>query len=321
MTAAKVHFESDLDSSALRNRRIGIIGYGSQGRAQALNLRDSGLAPRIGVRAGKSRERASTDGFAPVDVAEISSSCDVLMLLVPDEIQPALCRDSIFPNVREDTSVGFATGFCVHFGLVTAPPRTSFFLVAPKGPGDVLRQRFVQGSGIPALVASLEGDRASLALALAYAKAIGCGRAGVIETSFREEAVADLFGEQCVLVGGLAELMKNAFDALVARGYSPEVAYIECIHEVEYMAGLISKVGLAGLEDRISSTAYYGGATRGARVLGPDVRHRLDLVLDEIENGQFSREFLKYVEARRRLVPPGDGATAIEQARSRLRSD
>jgi ketol-acid reductoisomerase len=319
VTAAKVYFEPDLDTSILTGKQIGIIGYGSQGRAQALNLRDGGFAPQIGVRPGKSREQACADGFAPIGVAETCRACDILVLLVPDEAQPSLCRESIFPNVGEGAFIGFATGFCVHFGLIAPPEGTRLFLAAPKGPGDTLRKRFTAGGGIPALVASLEGDREGLAVARAYAKAIGCGRAGVIETTFREEAVADLFGEQCVLVGGLAELMKTAFDVLVARGYSPEVAYIECIQEVEYMAALISKVGLASLKDKISSTAYYGGATRGGRVIDPDVRRRLGLILDEIENGEFGREFLRYIGTGGHKELAAPDTAMIERARSNLR--
>jgi len=319
VTSAKVHFERDLDTSILHGKQIGIIGYGSQGRAQALNLRDSGFTPQIGIRPGKSREQASADGFVPVEVAEACRTCNVIVLLVPDEVQPSLCRESIFPNVADGALIGFATGFGVHFGLIAPPRGIRFFLAAPKGPGEILRRRFKDGGGIPALVASLEEDREGLAVAMAYAKAIGCGRAGVIETTFREEAVADLFGEQCVLVGGLAELMKAAFDVLVRRGYSPEVAYIECIQEVEYMAALMSRVGLASIKDKISSTAYYGGATRGGRIIDADSRNRLGLILDEIENGEFGREFLRYVEAGSRQEQLVQDTAILERARSNLR--
>jgi ketol-acid reductoisomerase len=317
--AAKVYFEPDLDTSILRGKQVGLIGYGSQGRAQALNLRDGGFSPRIGVRPGQSLERAVADGFAPTGVAEVCRASDVIMLLVPDEAQPALCQDSVFPNLRDGAFLGFATGFSVHYGLVAAPRGVSFFLTAPKGPGETLRRRFKDGGGIPALVASLGDDRDGLLVARAYAKAIGCGRAGVIETTFREEAVADLFGEQSVLVGGLTELMKAAFDVLVARGYAAEVAYIECIQEVEYMAALISKVGLAGLKSKISSTAYYGGSTRGPRVISPDVKRRLGVILDEIEHGEFGKEFLRYVESKVSEGPTPEDVAAIERARSGLR--
>jgi ketol-acid reductoisomerase len=267
VTVAKVLLDADLDWSPLLSKQTGIIGYGSQGRAQALNLRDSGFSPLIGIRRGKSFDRAAADGFKVLPVEEVARACDVVMLLTPDETHRDVCTTSIFPHSRPGVFIGFATGFGVHFGLVRPPEEVRCFLAAPKGPGHVLRRRFETGGGIPALVASSGEDRDALLVARAYAKAIGCGRAGVIETSFREEAVADLFGEQCVLSGGMIELMRAAFEVLVKRGFTPEVAYIECVSEVEYMASLISRVGLAELGNHISSTAFYGGRTRGSRIV------------------------------------------------------
>ena len=318
MTKPAILTDSQIDASPLDQKQIGIIGYGSQGRAQVLNLRDSGFHPIVGVRKGKSFDRARADGLSPVSVVAAAASSDIVMVLVPDESQPEVCRAEIVPHLRPGTFVGFAAGFTVHFGLVEIPPTFKVVLVAPKGPGEVLRKRFLDGTGIPALVAALEADKTALAVALAYAKAIGCGRAGVITSSFREEAIADLFGEQCVLTGGLIELMKAAFRVLVARGYSPEVAYIECISEVEYMASLITRVGLADLEDHVSSTAYYGGVTRGRRLIDRAVRRKLSQVLDEIESGRFLEEFVEYARAGGRLEDPSE-MTELERARDRLK--
>jgi ketol-acid reductoisomerase len=294
----RILFESDLSTSALKTRQIGIIGYGSQGRAQSLNLRDSGFVPLIGIRPGPSFDAASQDGFSPTRPADAASGSDIIMVLTPDETHADICNNHIFPAAAEGTHIGFAAGFTVHYGVVRMPEGLHPIMVAPKGPGHVLRRRFLSGGGIPALVAAQGDDAEGLEIAKAYAKALGCARAGVVETTFREEAVADLFGEQTVLCGGLVELMKTAFDILVDRGYTPEVAYIECIAEVEYIASLISKVGLADLAGHISSTAFYGGTSRGVRVVGADIRERLEGILDEIENGHFYEEFRGYAQGR-----------------------
>jgi ketol-acid reductoisomerase len=237
------------------------------------------------------------------------------MVLTPDETHAEVCERYIFPAAPEGAYVGFAAGFTVHYGVVHMRDGLHAILVAPKGPGRVLRQRYSEGGGIPALVAAEDGDPGGLEVAKAYAKALGCARVGVAETSFREEAVADLFGEQSVLCGGLTELMKTAFDVLVDRGYAPEVAYIECIAEVEYIASLISRVGLENLGRHISSTAYYGGSTRGRRAVGGDVRERLEGMLDEIESGGFYEEFRRYTEGRSPVPPERERLRRIERAR------
>lgn len=316
MTATKVLFEGDLDISVLSRKQIVLVGYGSQGRAQAMNLRDGGYSPIVAVREGASRRCAIADGFQPQEMGDAVSRADVVVLLTPDETHADICARWVVPDARKGLFLGFATGFGVHFGLVDLPDWLRVFLAAPKGPGPVLRARFEAGGGIPALVASLHGDRDEIAVAMAYARAIGCGRAGVVRTTFREEAVADLFGEQCVLAGGMVELMKSAFEVLVKRGFTPEVAYIECISEVEYMASLISRVGIAGLEANISSTAFFGGATRGPRVVDRAVRARLEGMLAEIEDGSFVTEFRKYVaEGKPSLGVAGD-LGGMERARS-----
>ncbi|MFZ1947372.1 MAG: ketol-acid reductoisomerase [bacterium] len=319
MTDTKVLFEGDLELSALSRKQIVLVGYGSQGRAQALNLRDSGCSPIVAVREGKSRRQAVADGFRPEEMGEAVSRADVVVLLTPDETHSDVCARWVVPNARKGMFLGFATGFGVHFGLVDLPDWLRVFLAAPKGPGPVLRARFEAGGGIPALVASLHDDREELAVAMAYARAIGCGRAGVVRTTFREEAVADLFGEQCVLAGGMVELMKSAFEVLVRRGFTPEVAYIECVSEVEYMASLISRVGIAGLEANISSTAFFGGATRGPRVVDGAVRARLEGMLAEIEDGSFVREFQKYVAGGKPSPVSGADLGGLESARSKFK--
>jgi ketol-acid reductoisomerase len=281
-----------------------------------LNLRDSGVTVLVGVRPGPSFERAHQDGFGPTSPITVVRDADLVMVLTPDETHAEVCKRYVFGHARDGTHIGFAAGFSIHFGVVRPPRGLRPIMVAPKGPGSVLRASYESGRGIPAMVAAAEGDFDGLELARAYAVALGCGRAGIVTTTFREEAIADLFGEQCVLCGGLTELMRAAFDTLVDRGYAPEVAYIECVAEVEYIASLISRVGLAGLGDHISSTAAYGGATRGPRIFSPELRERLNHVLDEIEDGRFYEEFRK----------PGTGSMgrthyrevfqAIERARS-----
>jgi len=317
---ARILFEADLTASALDTRQIAIIGYGSQGRAQAMNLRVSGFPPLIGLRPGPSFEAASRDGFDPAAPGDVASDADVIMVLTPDETHAEVCERWIFPAAAEGAHVGFAAGFTLHYGVVDMRKGLHPIMVAPKGPGRVLRDRFQRGGGIPAMVAARSDDPEGLEIAKAYALALGCARAGVIETTFREEAVADLFGEQTVLCGGLAELMKTAFDTLVDRGYAPEVAYIECIAEVEYISSLISRVGMEDLENHISSTAFYGGSTRGPMVVGPGIRKRMEDVLDEIESGRFYEEFRKRTKAGTKSRAANEGLERIEGARRAFRS-
>jgi ketol-acid reductoisomerase len=317
VTGKKILFDSDLDTSVLHGKQIALIGYGAQGLAQAHNLRDSGFTPLIGSRKGKSFEKAKEDGFETMPIAEAAAKSDIAMVLTPDETHQKICEEVVFPNLTGGGIVGFGAGFTVHSGLVTVPAeRLTAILVAPKGPGRVLRDRYLKGSGIPALVAAQDDRGIGLDVAMGYAKALGCGRAGVVKTTFREEAIADLFGEQCVLSGGMIELMKAAFDVLVDRGYSPEVAYIECIAEVEYMASLISSIGLEGLDDHISSTAYFGGATRGRRIIDEGSREKLASVLDEIENGEFLEEFKRFARESKRAPLRTLASEALKQARS-----
>lgn len=279
-----------LSGVSLNDLRIGILGYGSQGRAQALNLRDSGITPLVSVREGRSKKIAIEDGFDVVSPEELACQCDLVMVLVPDEIQGEICSQKIFPYLRCGAAIGFAAGFSVFSGLVKVPEDKRGLLVAPKGPGEILRKRYLAGDGLPCLVASLNSDRSLLDLAKQYASAIGCGKI-CIETTFAEEAIADLFGEQCVLAGGMIELMKAAFGILVSKGFDPRIAYIECIAEVEYMAALVSKAGLKDLSSNISSTAWYGGSTRGRRLIDDKIKQKMEEILEEIVSGKFSEEF------------------------------
>lgn len=318
MTDQRIFSEKDLDTSALGGKQIAIIGYGSQGRAQALNLKDSGYSPLIGLRPGRSFDKAGGDGFTPVAVADAAEKSDIIMMLTPDESQPEVLGSMVLPLARPGSFIGFAAGFTVHFGLVEIPKAYRAFLVAPKGPGEILRRRYRQGGAIPALVASAGDDPVAMEVALAYAKAIGCGKAGVIKTTFAEEAIADLFGEQCVLTGGMIELMRTAFGVLVERGYTPEVAYIECISEVEYMASLISRVGVTRLAEYVSSTAFYGGQTRGRRIIDDGVRARLSGILDEIESGKFFEEFQARLECGGALGARRSDSDMLEKAKNGL---
>lgn len=301
---------------SLSDLRIGIVGYGSQGRAQALNLRDSGITPLISVREGRSKQIAIEDGFHVVPPEDLAGQCDLVMVLVPDEIQGEVCSQKIFPYLRSGASIGFAAGFSVFSGMVKVPEDKRGLLVAPKGPGEILRKRYLEGDGLPCLVASLNSDRSALDLAKQYASAIGCGKV-CIETTFAEEAIADLFGEQCVLAGGLIELMKAAFGILVSKGFDPRIAYIECIAEVEYMAALVSKVGLKNLRSNISSTAWYGGSTRGKRLIDDKVKDKMKEILDEIVSGKFSEEF-RFIGRPDLTVDQIEELDIIEAARRQL---
>ncbi len=303
---------------SLSGKRIGILGYGSQGRAQALNLRDSGFSPLIGSRPGKSCNIASRDGFHVTSLEDTVSQSDIVMVLLPDDVHGEVCKDVVFPNLKVDARIGFAAGFSVHFGMVKPPEPRHVFLVAPKGPGEILRKRYLEGSGIPALIAALENDEASMEIARDYACAIGCDRAAIIETSFEEEATADLFGEQCVLVGGMIELMKAAFKVLTERGYPPEIAYIECIAEVEYMASLINRLGMEDLAKHISSTAYFGGTTRGKVLINEGVVTKMRKILEEIESGTFFEEFAAYLRTGKKLDVDNEELGEIERAKKRL---
>ncbi len=289
-------FEADEVSLApLAGARVAVLGYGNQGRAQALNLRDSGVAVVVGARAGgEGAARAAADGFPALPLAEAAAVGDVVMLLVPDELQGPLHREIIRPALRPGAALGFAHGFAVAFGQIAPEAGRPCFLAAPKGQGDMLREAYRAGGGLPGLLAVSDGSPAGTwELAAAYAKAAGFLRGGGYATTFREECVTDQFGEQAVLCGGLLELLRGAFETLTARGYGAESAYFECVHEVKLIADLLHRHGVDGLQRLISRTAAYGGATRGPRVIGPESRAAMARLLDEIESGAFAREYLE----------------------------
>jgi ketol-acid reductoisomerase len=291
----RVYHDEDISPAPLEGAVVAVLGYGSQGRAQALNLRDGGVAVTVGLRPGSaSRRRAAEDGLDAVEPADAVTDASFVAVLVPDEVQAAVVRDDVTPNLRAGAAVIFAHGGPVHFGDVALPAGADVVLVAPMGPGRLLREYFVAGRGLNAKAAvAQDATGQAWPRALAYARALGCGRAGVIATTFAEEAKLDLFSEQAVLCGGVPALAEAAFETLVAAGYPPALAYIECVREIKYVADLMFEYGLEGMRRRISSTALYGGATRGPKIIGPEVRQALQDILKAIEDGSFVAEMKK----------------------------
>ena len=287
------YHETDADLKDLSGKTIAVIGYGSQGRGQSLNLKDSGLNVIIGIRAGKSRDLAKKDGFATYDVAEAAKKADVIMILVPDETQAAVYKAEIMPYLTENKCLMFSHGFNIHFGQIVPPANVDVIMVAPKGPGHMVRRTYEEGKGVPALIA-IEQDHTGNAkkFALAYAKGIGATRAVVLETTFREETETDLFGEQAVLCGGVASLVKAGFQTLVEAGYQPEIAYFECFHELKLIVDLMYKGGLKYMNYSVSDTAEYGGYTRGQRVINEQSLDEMEEILGEIQDGSFAKEWI-----------------------------
>jgi ketol-acid reductoisomerase len=285
--------DANIRTAALRDKRVAVIGFGSQGRAQALNLKDSGYDVVVGARRnGASWVNAERAGLTVHDVAAAVRVAEVVMLLIPDETQPEVYAHDIAPHLQPRAYLGFAHGFAVHFRKLVPGADVNVFLIAPKGIGPMVRQQYQAGGGVPALLAVHQdpaGDTRDIALA--YAGAIGCGRAGIVETTFREETETDLFGEQSVLCGGLTELIRAGFETLVDAGYAEELAYFECLHEVKLIADLIHERGIAGMRAAISRTAAYGDLTRGRRIIGSATRQAMREVLAEIQSGQFAREW------------------------------
>ncbi|MFP4976330.1 ketol-acid reductoisomerase [Paenibacillus sp. CN-4] len=291
--AVTTYYEQDADLSVLKGKTIAVIGYGSQGHAQAQNLRDSGLQVVIGLREGKSFETAKNDGFEVLPVAEAVSRADVVQILMPDETQAAVYKNEIEPNLKSGAALMFSHGFNVHFGQIVAPKDADVLLVAPKSPGHMVRRTYVEGFGVPGLIA-IEQDATGRAkeIGLAYAKGIGCTRAGVIETSFREETETDLFGEQAVLCGGVTALIKAGFETLTEAGYAPEMAYFECLHEMKLIVDLIYEGGMATMRDSISNTAEYGDYVTGPRIVTDETKKAMKAVLADIQQGKFARDFI-----------------------------
>ncbi len=321
----QVYRDTDARPQCLRNKRIAIIGYGSQGHAHALNLRDSGHQVHIGLPAtSRSREAACEAGFEVYEVPEAVAQADVVMILIPDERQPETFTRDIAPHLRAGAYLAFAHGFAIHFGRIVPPTGCNVFLVAPKGPGHLVRRQYAAGSGVPCLIAVHQdpsGDTRDIALA--YAAGIGGGRAAILETTFREETETDLFGEQAVLCGGLSELLRNGFETLVAAGYAPEMAYFECVHEVKLIVDLIYERGLTGMRSSISNTAEYGDYTRGPRVVGPQARAAMQAILAEIQSGAFAEEWMTESAAGQpnmRRWREQAGTHQVEQVGQRLRA-
>jgi len=289
----KKYYESDADLSVFDGKRIAVIGYGSQGRGQARNLKDSGLDVIIGLRQGKSWSLATADGFKVYPVPEAVRMADIVQILLPDESQGGVYRDEIRPHLIAGKCLMFSHGFNIHFGQIVPPPDVDVIMVAPKGPGALVRRTYEEGKGVPALIAIHQNATGNAqALALGYAKGIGATRAVVIETTFREETETDLFGEQAVLCGGITSLIKAGFETLVEAGYAPEMAYLEVLHETKLIVDLIYEGGFTKMRNSISNTAQYGDLTRGPRVIGPEVYLAMQEILREIQSGEFAREWM-----------------------------
>jgi len=300
----KIYKDEDADISILKDKVIAVLGYGSQGHAHALNLRDSGLNVIVGLRKdGRSYEKAKEHGFEPVSVREACEKGDLIMILLPDQNQPQVYKEEIEPALKSGKMLLFAHGFNIHYNQIVPPKDVDVAMVAPKGPGHLVRREFEKGAGVPCLLAiHQDATGNAFAKALAYAKGIGGTRAGVIETTFKEETETDLFGEQVVLCGGVSALIKAGFETLVEAGYQPEVAYFECLHELKLIVDLIYEGGLSFMRYSISDTAEYGDLTRGTRIINDEVRAEMKKILKEIQSGEFAREWILENQAGRPVL-------------------
>jgi ketol-acid reductoisomerase len=321
---AKIYYDSDADLSLLKDKTIAIIGYGIQGRGQALCLRDSGLRVVVSELEGTPNfEQGKLDGFIPVSASQAAGTADIIQILTQDHVQAKVYNESIKPNLKKGKALCFSHGFNIRFKQIKPPKNVDVFMVAPKGPGALVRRMYEEGKGVPSLVSVYQnatGD--ALKLALAYAKAIGATKAGVIETTFAEETETDLFGEQAVLCGGVTELIKAGFDTLVEAGYQPEIAYFEVLHELKLITDLIQETGISGMRRRVSNTACYGDLTRGPMIINERTRKTMKKLLKDIKSGRFAREWIKENETGRqnfnRLLKNGD-EHPIEEVGRRLR--
>ncbi len=294
MGELKVYYDKDADMGLLKSRTVAVVGYGSQGHAQAQNMRESGLNVIVAERPGSPNHKlAQEHGFEVMTAAEAAAKADVIQILTPDEIQAKVYQAEIAPQLKAGKALVFSHGFNIHFNCIQPPAEVDVYMVAPKGPGHLVRSVYAEGGGVPCLIA-VHNDASGKArqLALAHASAVGGGRAGIIETTFKDETETDLFGEQAVLCGGLCELMTAGFETLVEAGYPEEMAYFECLHEVKLIVDLVYKQGLAGMRQSISDTAEYGDFSRGKRIITEETRAEMRRMLKEIQNGEFAREWL-----------------------------
>jgi ketol-acid reductoisomerase len=299
--SVNIYYDDDADLSIIQGRKVAVIGYGSQGHAHSLSLRDSGVDVRIGLPEGsKSRQKAQDEGLQVGTPAEVSAWADLIMILAPDTKQRFIYSQDIAPNLKDGDAIFFGHGFNIRYELIKPPANVDVAMVAPKGPGHLVRRQFVDGKGVPALIAvEQDATGGAKALALSYAAGIGGARAGVIETTFKEETETDLFGEQAVLCGGAAALVQTGFEVLTEAGYAPEIAYFECLHELKLIVDLMYEGGIANERFSISDTAEYGDLTRGPRVITPAVKEEMKKILGEIQDGSFAREWVAEDDAGR----------------------
>jgi ketol-acid reductoisomerase len=321
----RMYYEKDADRNLIANRPVAIIGYGSQGHAHALNLRDSGLDVLVGLRKdSSSRGKAEAAGLVVTDIATAAQEASIVMILLPDTEQPAVYESEIAPNLTPGDALGFAHGFNIRYDTIAPAPGVDVFMCAPKGPGHLVRRTYTAGGGVPSLIAvAADPSGTAMGIALAYADALGATRAGVLETTFDEETETDLFGEQVVLCGGLTALVTAGFETLVAAGYTPESAYFECLHEMKLIVDLMYEQGISGMRYSISTTAEYGDLTRGPRIISDAVREEMRRVLEEIRDGSFAAE---WIQENRDGLPrfaklrAAGAAHQIEQVGAQLRS-
>ena len=325
--ALTIYYDDDADLSIIQGKKVAILGYGSQGHAHALNLKDSGVDVTVGLRAGSaSRRKAENEGLKVADIPDAVKGADVVMVLLPDENQAQVYHDDIEPNLKQGAALAFAHGFNIHFGTIQPRGDLDVIMIAPKGPGHLVRHTYTQGGGVPSLIAvDQDATGNAKALALSYAKANGGTRAGVIETTFRDECETDLFGEQAVLCGGLTALITAGFETLVEAGYPAEMAYFECLHEVKLIVDLIYEGGIANMRYSISNTAEYGDLTRGPRIITEETKAEMRRILKEIQNGDFAREFVEEcnsgkisMNAKRRLAAEHEIERVGEQLRAMM---
>ena len=306
----QLFYDADTDPKLIRARRVAVLGFGAQGRAQAANLKDSGVDVRVGLRAGsKSLPAAAAAGLEALEPAQAVSWADTVVMLIPDEVQPQVYLDTVAPKLRQGGALVFAHGYNIHFRRIQPRADLDVVLVAPNGIGEQVRLQYQAGHGVPGMIAvQQDGSRGARALALSYAWAQGHGRAGIIESSFKEETETDLFAEQAVLSGGLTHLISAGFETLVEAGYAPEIAYFCCLHEIKLMADMIYARGLAGMRESISATAEFGDYTRGPRVIGEESRAAMRAMLTQIQDGEFARELAREMESGKPVIKAGRAA-------------